>query len=279
MGWGGLNMGLVDARVGVLVLAFAAAAALTLEHALAPLHAGLLEEPRNPLLTFASGVAAAFVWLRLIPLVAEGELGVEQLLAGTPLGVVKRPAFTVSVLSLLLFYVLFRLMQRGKRKNQEKQQDQRGGASEWEDQSRQKDGSSRSGKGLFWLHAPIYALLNVVIGMLVMQQAEDGWRAVVLFLVAKGSALFVLDHAFFDQHGGLYDRFGRWLTTLGIPIGVALRLWVLPLSDPAVTLLLAVLGGAILFNAIAEETPPKRQSPMWAFILGGLSYTVLLSAL
>lgn len=259
---GGVKMesfGLLQARLGPFVFALVAAALLTVEHVIAPAHRGLSERPRHPLLSFAGGAGTAFVLLRLLPQVASGGPGIERALAGGPLRVLVRPAFSVTVLSLLVFYALLRLMQRQK-------------------QARER-GGRRTGTGWFWLHAPIYALLNVVIGMLVLQQAETGWQAVLLFVTAKGSALLVLDHAFFDQHGGQYDRIGRWMTAMAIPSGVVLRLWVVPLTSAAVTLMLAVLGGAVILNMIGEEVPPERDSRIWAFALGAVAYAILVSAM
>lgn len=209
-----VRVGVMRAPFGALAFALAATALLTVEHLVATVHHALSERPRSPVLSFAGGVGTAFVLLRLLPQVGDGEPQVTSMLAGGPLAWVMHPAFTLAVLSLLIFFALLRLMQRERR------------ASE-------REGSSRhTSPGAFWLHAPIYAVLNVVIGLLVLQQGEEGWRAVLLFVTAKGSALLVLDHAFFDQHGGRYTHIGRWMAAVAIPVGAALRLGAVLLRAP-----------------------------------------------
>lgn len=236
------------------------ALALALIHALSPLHRGLSSKPRSPVLSFAGGVATSFVLLRLLPSVADGSGRVERLLASGPLAVVARPAFATVVLSLLFFYALYRVVKNSRERRQK------------------EDEGKRSSLLAFWSHMPAYAALNMVIGYLLLEQVERGWKAVLLFFAAKSNALLVLDHAFFDDHWKVYDRIGRWLVTAAIPAGWLLR-YAVDFPEVAPVLMQAVLGGAVLLNMLAEEFPPSRQSRVWPFALGAVLYGVLLSAL
>ena len=199
----------------------------------------------------------AFVATRLLPAVGEGESKLKRLTAGTPLEAIPAPGFFTLLLSVLLFYGFYRMIKSSRRRQQESNE------------------SSKSALLPFWIHQSAYAAVNVIIGALLVRQVQDGWPALLLFFVAKGSALLMLDHAFFDDHGKVYDRVGRWLVAAAVPVGALLELTV-QTSDVAAVLMKAVLGGAVILNVLAEEVPPGRRSSFAAFLAGAVAYATLV---
>lgn len=48
------------------------------------------------------------------------------------------------------------------------------------------------------------------------------------------------------------------------------------LSDRALALIIAFLGGGIILNVLKDELPRERQARFLPFVLGGIAYTILL---
>ena len=212
------------------------------------------------MLSYAAGVGITFVAIRLLPDVGKGSGKVQQLLSGTPLHDVPAPAFAAVLVSLLVFYGFYRLIKASKQRE------------------RKSKSNPHSALGPFWAHQTAYAALNAVIGFLILQQVERGWTALLLFFVAKSHALLVLDHAFFDDHGEIYDRIGRWLVAMAIPTGAALHL-AIDVPEAGITLMKAVLGGAVILNMLGEEMPREKRASFWPFCLGALFYVTLMMVL
>ena len=60
--------------------------------------------PRSRFLSLAGGMAVAFVLLRLLPAVDEGNAVLNEALRTTPLAFIEHPAHLIFLLSLFLFY-------------------------------------------------------------------------------------------------------------------------------------------------------------------------------
>lgn len=242
----------------MIVWALAGAVLLALVH----LYAGRLRFldaiPRSRWLSFGSGISVAYVFLHLLPELAETR---ERLAADavTPLERVDNPVFVLATVGLTLFYGLERLAKNSRT------------------EQRHAEGDDSTGPDIFWLHIGAFALYNLIIGYLL---AEHGGRGLgyALFLLALTLHFLVNDYGMRDHHKEDYHRRGRWVLAGAVIAGVTLR-WVLPMPMVYVYLMMAFIAGAIVLNVLKEELPENRRSRFSAFFLGLVVYAALLQML
>lgn len=213
--------------------------------------------PRNRFLSIAGGMAVAFVILQLLPGLSAGQRAIAEAVPA-PLGFLERHVYILVLLSLLVFYGLERLAKSSRR------------------------GQRIAGRldattpAVFWLHILTFAVMNVLIGYLLIRRHET-LQALALFFTAMLLKFVVNDHGLHEDHKTAYDRVGRWILAGAVLLG-----WLVGFGfdPPAVTpaMLQAILAGAVLLNVFKEELPEERQGRLWAFALGALGYAVLLLA-
>lgn len=214
--------------------------------------------PRNRFLSIAGGMAVAFVILQLLPGISAGQRAIAEAMP-SPLGFLERHVYVLVLVSLLTFYALERVAKSSRR------------------EQRAAGRTDATTPAVFWLHMITFAVMNVLIGYLLIRR-HDTLQALALFFVAMLLKFIVNDHGLHEDHKTAYDRLGRWILAGAVLLGwlVGFRF-----DPPAVTpaMLQAFLAGAVLLNVFKEELPAERQSRLWAFALGAVSYAVLLLAL
>ena len=87
----------------------------------------------------------------------------------------------------------------------------------------------------------------------------------------------VNDYGLRHHHAERYHRVGRWVLASGVLLGWLLGT-TLTLTDLALAVPVAFLGGAVVLNVIKEELPAERESRFWAFAIGAFGYAGLLLA-
>ena len=236
------------------------AAGLVAAVALALVHIGgrrlyrLDTVPRHVLLSAGSGVSVAYVFVHLLPELAEAQAHVAE---STPTGVwgsVERHAWLVALLGLVVFYGLELLARR------------RG------------DGSAHNPDLVGWLHLASYGVYNAIVGYLLVERAEQSLETLVLFTVAMALHFLVNDHGLRVHHDALYRRWGRWLVAVGAVLGSAIGM-ATRLSPAGLGLLVAFLAGGIVMNVMKEELPQTRRSRWGPLAAGAVVYATLLVAI
>lgn len=86
------------------------------------------------------------------------------------------------------------------------------------------------------------------------------------------------DHSLRNSHKQRYDKVGRWLLSSAILVGWILGL-LIELHEAAIASIFAFLSGGILLNVMKEELPGEKQSRIAPFIIGAVSYAILLLTL
>ncbi|NUO52526.1 MAG: hypothetical protein HOV80_27075 [Polyangiaceae bacterium] len=128
----------------------------------------------------------------------------------------------------------------------------------------------------FWVHLGSFALYNMVIGGFATRLRTP--VSTGLAVIAFGAHFLVNDYGLQERSGRAYARFGRWMLAAAILLG-----WIIATaSQPSavlVTTLLGALAGGIIVNTLAEELPARRATHFMAFVGGALGYAVLLLAL
>ena len=215
--------------------------------------------PRSRWLSAAGGVSVAYVFVHLLPDLAEEQ---ETVLGavGESFTFLEYHVYLVALVGLVAFYGLERAAKASRGRG------------------RRAGGEDATGAGVFWLHTTSFALYNALIGYLMLHREEPGAGSLILFAFAMGVHFVVNDFGLREDHKVAYDRIGRWVLATAVLAGWAVGL-LSEISEAALAVLFAFLAGGVIMNVLKEELPEERESRFWAFVLGaGLYAGVLLVA-
>lgn len=214
--------------------------------------------PRSIWLSIAGGISVAYVFVHLLPELAEGqETILETLEEGE--NFLENHIYLLSLVGLTVFYGLERAATESRR---------RGPAASGEDST---------GTGVFWLHIASFATYNAIIGYLLLHREESGVGNLILFALVMALHFVVNDYGLREHHKAVYHRVGRWVLTAAVLFGWVVGL-IAEIPEVAVAGLIALLAGGVILNVLKEELPEERKSRFWAFALGAAAYTALLLA-
>jgi hypothetical protein len=226
--------------------------------------------PRSWLLSFGGGVSVAYVFVYLLPEVAEGQEVLAEAAEGGVLGI-DRHAYIIALAGLAVFYGVERAAVRNRATSRRPTVVERHHATEGGDLA--EEGTDR---WTFAISLVAFGVYNALIGYLLVQRAEDsGAGPAALFVVALGVHLVVNDLGLRAHHRRRYHDTGRWILGAALLAGWALGL-AIDLGDTAIAALTAFLGGAIVLNVLKEELPEERESRFWPFLVGAFLYAAVL---
>ncbi|EAR50984.1 hypothetical protein OG2516_03248 [Oceanicola granulosus HTCC2516] len=235
-----------------ILLAVAAAALFAAVHLFAPTLYRLGHIPRAWWVSASGGVAVAYVFLHLLPDLAEHEheLAESDWAAG-------ELVYVLALIGLAAFYALERHVRGG----------------------RPQDGSGapHEGDGIFWAHLGSFATYNLLIGYLLLHREETSLGSETFYAVAMALHFVTTDIGLRHDHRHLYDRIGRWLLVGGVVGGLGLSLMV-ELPEQVIIALSAFLVGGVVLNVLKEELPEDRESRFLPFFAGAAGYGALLFA-
>lgn len=216
-----------------------------------------LKSPRSVWLSAAGCVSVAYVFVHLLPELAEHQevIGERARDAGL-LGAIESHAYLIALLGLGLFYGVERFARSG------------GG---WRSGGEKEE----TPLGVFWAHLGAFALYNVLIGYLLLNREETGLRGLIIYGVAMSLHFIVNDQGLRQHHGQTYQRYGRWLLAAA-PVAALLLGLVTNVSALLLSALFAFLAGGVILNVLKEELPEDRGSRFSAFALGATCYSALL---
>ena len=232
----------LTALVAVVVLATA--------HLAAPALGFVHVVPRSALLSAFGGVSVAYVFVHLLPEVADAQAAVED---GAPWFVagLERHTWLLALLGLVVFYGLERLAL-----------------------SSGEDGETAP--GAFWISTATFAAYNAVVGTLAVRRAEEGDVVeLALFVLALGVHLVVNDIGLRAHHRRRYDRIGRPVLAAAVVVGWLVAVLV-EVPDAAIGVAVALLAGGIVLNVVKEELPEERASRFVPFAAAATGYAALL---
>jgi len=238
------------------LLSFALVAGLALVHLFSGGMRFLSASPRSRWLSAAGGVSVAYVFVHLMPDLAEEQETIRRA-TGEGFSFLEYHVYLVALAGLAAFYGLERAakLSRGK--------------------ERRAHGQDSTGAGVFWLHVGSFALYNALIGYLLLHREEPGLGSLVLFAFAMGVHFVVNDFGLREDHKGAYDRAGRWVLAAAVLAGWFVGLFS-EISEAALAVLFAFLAGGVVMNVLKEELPEERESRFWAFVLGAALYSAVL---
>ena len=241
--------------MGISWNTFGSALALASVHIVAGKLRFLDVTPRSVWLSGAGGASVAYVFLHILPDLAEGQ---RHFNSAVPLWLqgIERHVWLLALAGLAAFYGLERLVRQSRARQND-------------------DGHARRGaRGVFWLHIGSFALYNVLFGYLLARR-ETETKELILFSCAIGLHFVVNDYGLRTDHRRRYDNPGRWILSVAITAG-----WftgaILEIHQLGVTAVFALLAGGIILNVLKEELPEQRRSRFSAFAAGAAAYSALL---
>ena len=239
------------------ILSLALVAALAAVHLFSGRMRFLSASPRSRWLSAAGGVSVAYVFVHLLPDLAEDQETVREAV-GETFTFLEYHVYLVALVGLVTFYGLERAAKasRGERR-------------------RRAGGEDSAGAGVFWLHVVSFALYNTLIGYLMLHREEPGVGSLALFAFAMGVHFVVNDFGLREDHKGAYERAGRWVLAAAVFAGWVVGL-LFEVSEAALAVLFAFLAGGVVMNVLKEELPEERESRFWAFVLGANLYSAVL---
>ncbi len=231
------------------------ALALAAVHLLTPKLTFVQAVPRSRWLSLSGGVAVAYVFMHLLPELAEHERTLRHGAEGS--GTI---VYALSLTGLVAFYGLERMIRRARERVKTKTRD-------YLPDSR-----------LFWLHICSFASYNLLIGYLLLHREEPGWAPLALYFIAMALHFFSNDFGLYQDHRDLYDRRGRWALAGAVVFGWTLGAAV-DVPEQALIALFSFLSGAVVLNVLKEELPEERKSRFLPFLSGAAGYGALLAVI
>lgn len=187
-------------------------------------------------LSFAGGVAIAYVFIDLIPKLCKSDHLVTQ-----SFPFFERHVFVLALAGFLLFYCV----DRGQN-------------------------TTRSN----WLSLLSYGLFNFLVGYAIVDKNDPEVKPLVLFTIAMGLHYIVNDYTL-TRDNPLYRSSGRWVLIVFLVAGWALGL-LTQLPPVAIALVAAFIGGGVIMNVIRHELPKENPNNDKAFLISTVLYTLIL---
>ena len=212
--------------------------------------------PRSRWLSLAGGIAIAYVFVHLLPDLAEAD---DALAEAEVVPYIERHAYVMALAGLAVFYALEWIALRARPAGSPDAGEDAGGAR------------------VLWLHAASYGAYNGLIGHLVADGGDRGGAELVLFSIAIGVHFVVADLGLRRHHRDRYDAVVRRVLAGALVVGFVTGL-VTALSEAALGVLLAFVAGAVILDTLKEEVPSERQSRLAPFLAGAAGYAALLLA-
>ena len=242
-----------------------AALALASVHLLAPRLTFLSLVPRSRWLSAAGGVSVAYVFVQVLPELAEGQAAIEgeagavgeRAAPGPLLDFLEGHVYLVALVGLAVFYGVEQRSLSSRRRNE------------------RQAGEDRTTNDAFWLSISCFAVYNAVIGYLLLRSELEELTQVVLYTIALGVHFAINDFALSEHHRDGYRRVARWMIATAVLVGWAAGM-VTDVSERAIALVMAFIAGGVVLNVLKEELPGERLAQFWPFAGGALAYTVLL---
>lgn len=211
--------------------------------------------------SFAGGLAVAYVFLHLLPEIAEGNVSVGEALSDP---VAPSPLLDLALFGVALigFTTMYALEDVGRRQGSSTRTPGRGGG--------------RSSALAYGAHLASFAFYNGLITYTLPLRFRTGVLFAVLFTVAMALHFVLTDRGLAEHYPDRFGRGGRVVLSAALLGGVALAAVAAPTQTLVVSVLTALLGGAILFNVFKEELPATGRSSMPWFTAGLSGYSALL---
>jgi len=98
---------------------------------------------------------------------------------------------------------------------------------------------------------------------------------ILIYGIAMSLHFLSIDHSMHNEHGSLYDKFGKWILA-----GAVLTAWVCgaltEFQKPVVITMLGLISGGVVMNSMIIELPGEKDGRFLYFCAGATAYAALL---
>lgn len=210
--------------------------------------------PRSIWLSTAGGISVAYVFLHLLPELAEGQRVIAES-AGRSEGHHRHFPYLAALSGLAVFYGLERMAKRDRK------------------ETGRKTAEQETCTAVFWLHVFSFSVYNVLVGYL-MSNREGSIKEVGFFFVAIALHFLVNDFGLREHYRQTYQKKGRWILALAVLAGWVTG-WLTEVPEAVISMITAFLVGVIILNVMKEELPEERKSSFKAFFSGATAYAII----
>ncbi|MDT0630818.1 hypothetical protein RQM47_12025 [Rubrivirga sp. S365] len=228
--------------------------------------------PRSRWLSGAGGVSVAYVFVHLMPELAEGQSAASARSGGL-FGMFEQEVYLLALAGLLVFYGAERLAKKSG--GLHRGEGEAAGDEDAPSRAASASGNGTAGGAGFWVHLGSFALYNAIIGYLLVHREEPGALGLAVFAVAMALHFVVTDYGLRTDYQRSWERVGRWVLVASVLAGWALGA-AFEVSELAIAGITAFLGGGVILNVLKEELPEERKSRFSALLLGAVAYAGLL---
>lgn len=208
---------------------------------------------RRSWLSFAGGVSVTYVFLDLLPELAEAQEVLRERFAAIEF--LEDHVYLVALVGLAGFYGIESFVRRRRRI--------------------ESRADSSESDAVFWIHIASFSVYNALIGYLMVER-EPYQEHLPAFVVAMGFHFLVTDYGLRSHHDEIYDRRGRWVLSAAIIIGTLFGI-ASQVSEAFVSVLAAFIAGGAILNVMKEELPKETTSRFRAFAMGVVIASVVLT--
>jgi hypothetical protein len=216
---------------------------------------------RNRIISFFGGIAIAYVFLDLLPRLQAAHIHLENIFGNLPTFLDNIAVPAIALLGFLIFFGLEHLALNSRRVQHKKTGD--------------LFSNVPASTPTFILHFINLAFFNLVIGYILRFEAQIGIIQLILYASALSLHFIIIDKTMEENYQNLYLKYGRYIASLMPIIGWAIST-VFPENSSEGYILLALISGIVLFNAINNEVPKGGGKNSGIFIAGALSYSAIL---
>jgi hypothetical protein len=247
----------------IIVPALLVALVFVIIHLTSPRIYGFSEHYKKRILSFSGGVAAAYVFLDLLPVIQKADPHLHILFGNNPLLFIflEKAIFGVAFLGFITFFVL-EYVALNSRENESKK-------------NKKNISYTSASKNVFYVHLGLTALVSLIICYSIRFEIKNTGLGVLLYTIALSLHFFVSDRSMEEHYQNFYVKYGRYTLAAMPLIGWSLSV-LFPERESEAYVLLAFIAGAVLFNVIKDEIPRLGTGKPVFFFVGALFYSGLL---
>ncbi len=209
------------------------------------------------ILSFAAGIAVAYVFIHLLPELQIAKKVFVQETAHSSLFFPEHIVYLAAMFGFILSYGLERMIS-------------------WSRVTLgQGELSVKHNQSVFLLHLSGYAIYVWLVSYLMIRNIEVGTISIALYTIAMGFHFLGLDFYFYEEYGQLYTKLGKYILAIAAILGWGVGM-LTELHKPLIIVLLGLISGAIIMNSMIMELPQGKAGKFFPFLLGGVFYAALL---
>ena len=234
-------------------IAFAATLFLMIFHYLSPWFANQLPGNGKEFVSFAGGVAIAYVFLHMMPDLVEYNKPIGQFLIGHDelTSLTELLIYIVALFGFMIYYGFDLLAERYRDKG-------------------------NHDNSVYGLHLTMFCISNFLITYTMSLRAIESITATILFTIAMALHFVLTDRKFSFYYKSQFNHIGRFILICALFLGWVNSALFEPVNVITIAFMVAFLSGSILLNVFREELPAAGLTNYDWFSFGALLMTIVL---